>query len=237
MKGLKIFLFITVYCFIASSLYADIYEWTDENGVRHFTNYAAPDQAVIVMKTTEVPYDEAADRARMEAERQERLELERLEIAKREAELIQREAEAERRLAEANHQAEETLQEAGKYPDEVGNDRDYYRGYGYTAYSPPRNYNRGYYRNETASIYFKKRPYIEHYKHHRYKKGHYGRYNRYRHDKYHQKNYRYQDGQYRDRYLRSHGGNYHRKYSIRSHGSNHTGRRHLKRSRAGVRRH
>jgi len=40
MTVLKIFLYITVGCLVASSLYADIYEWTDEDGVKHYTNYA-----------------------------------------------------------------------------------------------------------------------------------------------------------------------------------------------------
>ena len=71
MKGLKIVTLITIVSwFIASSLYADIYRWTDENGVIHFANYAPPDGATIMMKTEELPYDEAADRERMEAERQ-----------------------------------------------------------------------------------------------------------------------------------------------------------------------
>jgi hypothetical protein len=93
MNGLKTFLFITVSCLVASPLYADIYKWTDESGVQHFSNYNPPGNARVWMKTKDVPYDEAADHERIETERQERLELERLEIAQREAELEQREAE------------------------------------------------------------------------------------------------------------------------------------------------
>jgi len=76
MKGLKIFLFIAAGCLIAGPLYADIYEWTDENGVKHFTNYTPPDNTILI-KFEELPYDEAADRARIEAERQQQLELAR----------------------------------------------------------------------------------------------------------------------------------------------------------------
>ena len=68
MKGLKIFCFVTVSCFMAAPLYADIYEWTDQNGVKHFTNYTPPADATILIKTEELPYDEAADRERIAAE-------------------------------------------------------------------------------------------------------------------------------------------------------------------------
>ena len=114
MKGLKIFLFITVYFFIASATFADIYEWTDADGVKHFTNYAPPDHAKLIMKTEAVPYDEAADIERMETEQQDQLELERQEIAEREAELERKVAEAERRLAALDRQAERIEREAGR---------------------------------------------------------------------------------------------------------------------------
>ncbi len=106
MTVLKILLCITAVCFVASSLYADIYGWTDEGGVKHYTNYAPPPEARIMMKTEELPYDEAADRARLEAEREEQLELTRLELAERKVELERRGAKIEQRLAEAGHQAE-----------------------------------------------------------------------------------------------------------------------------------
>ena len=51
MKPLKIFLLATIGCFFSAFLYADIYEWTDEEGVRHFTNSAPPPEAKIMMKT------------------------------------------------------------------------------------------------------------------------------------------------------------------------------------------
>src|SRR5210317_495012 len=92
MNVFKLFLFIQVSCFVASSSSADIYEWTDNNGLRHYINQAPPSGFLQLMITREEPYDEAADRARMEAEQQERLEHDRLEIAQREAELELREA-------------------------------------------------------------------------------------------------------------------------------------------------
>jgi hypothetical protein len=119
MNAFKLFLFILVSCFVASLSFADIYEWTDENGIKHYTNHEPPSGSRLLMKTKEEPYDEAADRARMEAERQERLELARLEIVQREAELELREAEAERRLAEADRLAQEAMGEDDYYLDEA----------------------------------------------------------------------------------------------------------------------
>ena len=112
MQGIKLLLFIAAGVLIAGSLQADIYEWTDENGVKHFTNYAPPDDATILMKTEEVPYDEAADRARIEADKKYQLELAMQEIAAREAELQRREAEAERNAAAAAREVELQRREA-----------------------------------------------------------------------------------------------------------------------------
>jgi hypothetical protein len=112
MNAIKIIVIGLAGCIVASIAVADIYEWTDENGVKHYSNYAPPPGSRVLMKTKEEPYDEAADRARMEAERRERLEMERLEIARREVALELREAEAERRLAEADRLAQEALRDA-----------------------------------------------------------------------------------------------------------------------------
>lgn len=164
MKGLKILLFLAAVCLIAGTLHADIYEWTDENGVKHFTNYAPPDDATILMKSEEVPYDEAADRARIEAERQQQLELAKLEMAAREAELERRETEAQRRAAEAERYAEETVRTADQYLEDASNDRYYSGGGGYYGYYRPPHYQRWYYRNHTASLHFIDPPHIDHYK-------------------------------------------------------------------------
>ena len=136
MKGIKIILLITAGCLMAGPLHADIYEWTDENGVKHFTNYAPPDDAKILMKTKELPYDEAADRARMEDERQFLEELAKLERAAKDAELERRVAEAERRAAEAERYAEETWQATEKYLNDASNSRWYYRVGPYYPYYP-----------------------------------------------------------------------------------------------------
>ena len=170
MKGIKIMLLIAGGCLLAGSLHADIYEWTDENGVKHFTNYAPPEDAKILMKTKELPYDEAADRARMEDERQFLKELAQLERAARDAELERRVAEAEQRAAEAERYAQETLQATEQYLNDAKNNRWYYRTGPYYPYYP-------YYPT----------PYRYHYKHKYHKKSHYKHAKKIDGKKYHRK--------------------------------------------------
>ena len=144
-----------IICSAVTVARADIYEWTDENGVKHYSNHLPPDGSTVLMKTKEEPYDEAADRARMEAERRERLELARLENERRELELRLREAELEQRLAEAERIAEDALREADYYREEsryssgiiYGSGRYWYRDYyGGSSYT---TYDRGYYRGSS----------------------------------------------------------------------------------------
>jgi hypothetical protein len=188
MTGFKLYAVMAFGCMFASAAFADIYEWTDADGIKHYSNYAPPENSRILMKTKEEPYDEAADRARAQAERQAQLEAARLEIAQREADLEQRESEAERRLAEADRLAEETLRDAESYIEEAEDSRSGFRSYGYNCYdyyygcSYPL-YGRWYYRNETGSIFFKKPAYAVPYRHYRYPKHYDGRY---RNDFHHQ---------------------------------------------------
>jgi hypothetical protein len=92
-----------------STASADIYAWTDKNGVRHFTNHVPPKQATLFMKTPEIPYDEEADNRRREMDR---LAVTRQELAEREAFLLEQQQAAERRLEDANTRADEALREA-----------------------------------------------------------------------------------------------------------------------------
>jgi hypothetical protein len=110
-----------------------------------------------------LPYDEAADRSRIEAERQQQLELTILEIAAREAELERREAEAQLRAAEAERYAEETVRTADQYLDDARNDLYGSRGGGYYGYLLPPYYKRWYCRNPGARTYFSGSPRIDHY--------------------------------------------------------------------------
>lgn len=145
MKALIIYLIMGLGCIFASAVYADIYQWTDENGVQHFTNYAPRDGARLIAKTRELPFDEAADRARREADRQYLLELSRQESAQREVERQQREAQAQRRLIEAEQKAREKLQQAEdlltaarQIADSCSSHGGYiYSGYAYPCYGYP----------------------------------------------------------------------------------------------------
>jgi hypothetical protein len=238
MTVLKIFLCITVGCFVTSSLYADIYEWTDENGVKHYTNYAPPPEANVLIKTEELPYDAAADLARREAEREEQLELTRLEIAERKAELEWREAEAEQRLAEAGRQAEETLRKAEKILDEARNERYDSGNFRYSNFSRgfyPYHFNKRYYRNETASIFFTKRPRIDHFKRYRSKKHQYGYDHTYQRSRHGDQKRPYRQAHSMDNGLRSQNGHQRGQLSNRSHRSSPIGRSHSGRVRSASR--
>ena len=117
---------------------ADIYSWTDENGVRYFTNYAPPKQAQLLMKTPEIEYDEEAD---LQRRARDELEVARQELAEREAELLQQQQEAERRIAAANARTEAALREADRILQEAeiaaeDDDNDDSSNYAYGYYSP-----------------------------------------------------------------------------------------------------
>jgi len=180
MNGFKIIVFMLLSCIAATSSLADIYEWTDENGVKHYSNYAPAAKSKVLMKTKEEPYDEAADRARVEAERQEFLELSRLELAQREAELELREAEAERKLWAAERAAQEALREADDYLEDTGADsRIIYRGVGYWCRDDRDNCNypiphRWYYRKKHNRNSRYKASRLSPYSHNRYGKTRYG---------------------------------------------------------------
>jgi hypothetical protein len=139
---------IGVYGLVAVTARADIYSWTDENGVTHFTNYAPPKQAKLIMKTPEIPYDEEADNQRRETDR---LEIARQELAERETFLLQEQQAAERRIAEANARADAALREADRVMQEAeaaAEDSNYDRsnaynyGYGYYPYYPYSRFDR-----------------------------------------------------------------------------------------------
>ena len=159
MKRLNIVTMVWVAVWISgfsiSAADADIYSWTDENGVNHFTNYAPPKQARLLMKTPEIPYDKEADIQRRETDR---LEVARQELAEREDFLLQKQFEVERRLAEANaradaalREADQILQDAEAAAEDANYNGRYVNGYGYYPY-----YRYGY---RKYGHYYKKRHY------------------------------------------------------------------------------
>ena len=127
---------------------ADIYAWTDENGVKHFTNHAPPKKAALFMRTREIPHDEEADKQRREMDR---LEVARQELAEREAFLQEQQMAAERRIAAANARADEALREADRILQDAqaaSEDANYRSSgsygfgfyYPYYRYRPPHHY-------------------------------------------------------------------------------------------------
>jgi len=170
MKRLLILL-ILLWVWWAGPVSADIYRWTDANGVMHFSNEPPPAGAKVLDKMEETPYDADADRQRIKEERSYRLEREKLELEERKAELAGREREAQLKLEEANRRmqpAQQQQQQAlngDRYDDDCGDafmrygycGSGYGYGYSHGGRSGPNNLYRGYYR-ENNSLYYKDPP-------------------------------------------------------------------------------
>lgn len=98
---------------------AAVYQWTDADGVRHFSNTPPPAGVAAIVLQEEIPYDPETDdqrRAQEEAmlEERESAEIqERLEKAERDAEEARRQAEAAERKAD---QLEKDLEEQEEDP-------------------------------------------------------------------------------------------------------------------------
>jgi hypothetical protein len=118
MNAVKLFIMIGISCFFVSSVDADIYQWVDREGVRHFTNHPPPEDAGVVIRTDELAHDAAEDEFYEGIERQVWQELSQLALAEREAGLKKREAEVKQKLIEAERRAEEMLREAERYAEE-----------------------------------------------------------------------------------------------------------------------
>lgn len=86
---------------------ADVYSWTDENGVKHFGNQPPDNASDVKMIFKEEPYDAAADQQRTEAQNQELTEL----IRDLEEEEQRQAAEARKRAAEAARNRQPTQEE------------------------------------------------------------------------------------------------------------------------------
>lgn len=71
MKLSVIFFALMIAGFFVTPLHADIYSWTDENGVKHFSNAPPADAHNITVEFKEYQYDAKADRQRFEMEQEE----------------------------------------------------------------------------------------------------------------------------------------------------------------------
>ena len=222
MSSLKIIVYILISCIVATSSFADIYEWADENGVKHYSNHPPTAESRFMLKTKEEPYNEKADHARMEAERQERLELVRLELAQREAELESREAEAERKLAVADRMAEAALREADYYLDEARTSSPViYRGGGFWCSDDRYDCSypvstRWYYRKKHTRSYQNQFSCLSPHPRNRYGKKHYGSKNRVDAHKYRYKTHYRRNRSYTNHQLNSRATTIYRGYRIGS---------------------
>ncbi|MGD8961549.1 MAG: DUF4124 domain-containing protein, partial [Desulfobacterales bacterium] len=86
---------------------ADVYTWTDENGVKHFGTQPPENATDARVVFKEEPYNAAADQKRTEAQEKEVTELIRV-LEKEEAEQA---AEAKQKAAEAEKNRKPTQQE------------------------------------------------------------------------------------------------------------------------------
>ena len=92
--------------------WADIYIWTDEDGVRHISNLNPPAHAEVLLETEEPIDDVAPHRAPREAERRQALRMAQAQAREREAQLALQKAELERRIEEAEQKTQEALEQA-----------------------------------------------------------------------------------------------------------------------------
>ena len=86
---------------------ADIYSWTDENGIKHFGNQPPQNATDVKIIFKEEPYDAAADQQRTETQNRELTEL----IRDLEEEEQRQAAEARERAAEAERNRQPTQEE------------------------------------------------------------------------------------------------------------------------------
>jgi hypothetical protein len=108
-----LFFFIGILLWVPASN-ADVYSWTDENGVKHFGNQPPDNAANAKLVFKEEPHDAAADQQRTDTQNKELTEL----IRELEAEEARQKAEERKRTAEAAQNQQPTQQdriEAEKY--------------------------------------------------------------------------------------------------------------------------
>jgi hypothetical protein len=76
MKKISLIIILLLFIFRLPVMSGQVYQWIDENGVKHFTNEPPPEGATIIDKDKEIQYDEAKDRQRMKQDEQSFKELE-----------------------------------------------------------------------------------------------------------------------------------------------------------------
>jgi hypothetical protein len=128
MKLSRIFGFILIMYLWAPMVHGDIYSWTDQHGIVHYTNYAPPPQAKVVIRDVKMSssHSGVTKAEETEDEGQESLEL-KLQGVNRRVEALEdslEEAEAltedlEEKLLTANKKAEEAIESAEALANET----------------------------------------------------------------------------------------------------------------------
>ncbi len=107
MKRLICLFFLTGILLWVPASNADVYSWTDENGVKHFGNQPPDNAANVKIVFKEKPHDAAADQQRTSTENKELTEL----VRELEEEEARQKAEERKRTAEAAQNQQPTQQE------------------------------------------------------------------------------------------------------------------------------
>ena len=103
---ISLFLLIGILLWVPASN-ADIYSWTDENGVKHFGNQPPENAANVKMVFKEEPHDAAADQQRTETQNKQLTDL----IRDLEEEEQRQAAEERKKAAEAERNRKPTQEE------------------------------------------------------------------------------------------------------------------------------
>jgi hypothetical protein len=206
----------------SSTLYADIYYWTDENGIINFSNYSPPPDAKIFIKDVKESPPDSTDIETAAIE-----ELQSRQLAKQAA-LEKRLLEAERRLEEANRKAEPAVEAA----ETVGQG---------SSLGEPQHVSGAIYVDTyryAPSGYFYRR-YHKGYGHKFYRRGHYGRHHysrpyfrKYRtgfHHRHHFSKSHFKKHHHRFHYRQPFGKSHFRKHYHRSYHKPHFRGRHFRR--------
>jgi Domain of unknown function (DUF4124) len=171
MKPITLFTWIVAACLLwGPAVDADIYVWTDESGIRHFSNRDSHPEAELFLKTMEGPYEEAVESAQRETEKQRELERAEADLQERKKRLAEKVAELERRTEAAKRETQEALDRAEAI--EAAADRRYRDDRWYavgTAYYPGyRIYSPYGYRGYRFSVTY---PGSKRFKNHRHRPG------------------------------------------------------------------
>ena len=122
---LAIMTLVGVFVFGAST-FADIYRWTDENSVVHYSNHSPPPDAVLVVKDEEIPIEPEVETQPSTGEletllhkKQETLEAELAESNLSLQKVVEKVERLTEELAEANRETQRAIRRAEDLEDQI----------------------------------------------------------------------------------------------------------------------